>query len=145
MFYLDTIIMLPLIMIIMAIIVSMTGSYYQSMHRSEVAFQLSGSIAAQMYPQCANLTPGQDPMNVVHANINGNGPQELSASMQIGFGMVTWIAIFLHAVGVEDFLNLTPAKGQRLRNASYGRQLEAGFERPGSAGLTVDRWGDSKT
>jgi hypothetical protein len=27
---------------------------------------------------------------------------------------------------------------------SYVRQLEAGFDHPGSAGLTVDRWGDSE-
>jgi len=55
-----------------------------------------------------------------------------------------WIAIFLHDVGVEIYLNLTPAEGERLREVSYERQLEAGFEHPGSVGLTVDRWGDAK-
>lgn len=54
-----------------------------------------------------------------------------------------WMSIFLHAIGVEIYLNLTPAESDRLRTVSYEKQLEAGFDHPGSAGLTVDRWGDS--
>jgi hypothetical protein len=38
---------------------------------------------------------------------------------------------------------MTPAESERLRMVSYEKQLEAGFEHPGSAGLTVDRWGDA--
>ena len=30
-----------------------------------------------------------------------------------------------------------------MRNVSYQRQLEAGMKKPGSAGLTADRLGDS--
>jgi hypothetical protein len=41
-------------------------------------------------------------------------------------------------------LNLTPREAERLRNVSYQRQLEAGMKNPGSAGLTVDRFGDSE-
>ena len=48
----------------------------------------------------------------------------------------------MHGVGVEMYLNLTSAEGERLRNVSYERQLEAGYKHPGSAGLTSDRWGD---
>lgn len=40
-------------------------------------------------------------------------------------------------------LHLTPAEAERLRNVSYQRQLEAGMKRPGRAGLTADRIGDS--
>jgi hypothetical protein len=40
-------------------------------------------------------------------------------------------------------LHLTPGEAERLRNVSYQRQLEAGMERPGRAGLTADRIGDS--
>ena len=45
---------------------------------------------------------------------------------------------------MELYLLLTPREGERLRNVSYQRQLEAGFSHPGSAGLTADRWGDSE-
>jgi len=41
-------------------------------------------------------------------------------------------------------LSLTPAENDRLRNVSYQRQVEAGMKNPGKAGLTVDRFGDSK-
>ena len=54
-----------------------------------------------------------------------------------------WLGIFLHAVGVELYLNLTPAESERLRMVSYEKQKERGFKHPGSAGLTVDRWGDA--
>lgn len=45
---------------------------------------------------------------------------------------------------MEIYLALTPREGERLRNVSYQRQLEAGFSHPGSSGLTADRWGDSE-
>lgn len=54
----------------------------------------------------------------------------------------TWLAIILHVVGVEVYLNLTSAESERLRMVSYEKQLEGGYKHPGSAGLTSDRWGD---
>lgn len=54
-----------------------------------------------------------------------------------------WLAIFMHAAGVEIYLNLTPREYNRLREISYQKQLEAGFRKPGRAGLTVDRLGDA--
>ena len=56
-----------------------------------------------------------------------------------------WLALFLHVVGVELYLNLTPAESARLRMVSYEKQLKAGFKHPGSAGLTADRWGGAPT
>jgi hypothetical protein len=40
-------------------------------------------------------------------------------------------------------LKLTPRETQRLRQVSYEKQLEAGMKNPGSAGLTVERFGDA--
>jgi hypothetical protein len=57
--------------------------------------------------------------------------------------MALWMAILLHLVGVEMYLNLTPGETNRMRTVSYERQLEAGFAHPGSAGITADRWGDA--
>ena len=55
-----------------------------------------------------------------------------------------WIAIVMHAIGVEIYLNLTPAENHRLRRISYEKQLEAGYANPGSAGITADGWGDAE-
>ena len=53
------------------------------------------------------------------------------------------MALFLHTVGVEIYLKLTPRESECLRRISYEEQLEAGFKNPGSAGLTIDRLGDA--
>lgn len=63
----------------------------------------------------------------------------------MSFGMAMWLAIFMHLVGVEIYLALTPRESNRLRQVSYERQMERGFEHPGSAGLTSDRWGDAES
>jgi hypothetical protein len=85
-----------------------------------------------------------DGMIAVAANFGSSSREQLQASMELNFGMAAWIAIFLHTVGVEIYLSLTPAEGERLRKVSYEKQLEAGMKNPGSAGLTVDRWGDAE-
>lgn len=41
-------------------------------------------------------------------------------------------------------LRLTPKESNRLRQVSYERQLERGMSRPGYAGLTVERFGDTE-
>ena len=53
------------------------------------------------------------------------------------------MSLFLHMVGVEAYLALTLAESGRLKVVSYEKQLEAGFENPGNAGLTAERWGDA--
>jgi hypothetical protein len=40
-------------------------------------------------------------------------------------------------------LKLTPRETERLRKVSYGKQLEAGMKNPGSAGITIERFGDA--
>ena len=67
----------------------------------------------------------------------------MAASLGLCFGTAGWLALAMHAIGVEIYLRLTPREGNRLRNVSYQRQMEAGFRHPGSAGLTSDRWGDA--
>lgn len=57
--------------------------------------------------------------------------------------MALWLAIFMHLVGVEIYLALTPRESNRLRQVSYERQMERGFKNAGSAGLTSDQWGDA--
>ncbi|TVY65573.1 hypothetical protein LSUE1_G009294 [Lachnellula suecica] len=142
MFYLGTIITARLVLILSALITTKIGGFYQILSCDEVAFiQGSYDTAVSLYPQCANMT-GNAPL-VVSADFNGQ-PESIGASLQIGFGMGLWIAIFLHTIGIEIYLNLTPAEAEKLRGVSYERQLEAGFENPGSSGLTVDRWGDAE-
>ena len=97
--------------------------------------------AFQIHPQCASANTTVDGQVVVP--VNQLGPENVGAAFQLTFGMSIWIALVIHAVLVELYLNLTPAEHARLRMVSYERQLEAGYKNPGSAGLTVDRFGDA--
>lgn len=138
-FYAGSIITMRLIMILSAIIISSIGGYYIAMPCQQLSY-MGGN--ASTYLACVADPNGQ---TAVLANFNvPKGVEQVAASMQTSFGMAAWIAFALHVLGIEIYLKLTPAEGERLRQVSYERQLERGFSHPGRAGLTVDRLGDAE-
>ena len=138
-FYAGSIITLRLIMIISATIISKMNGFYIAMPCQQMA-SMGGN--ATFYPNCAADANGY---TAVKADLStAHSVEYVSASLQINFGMAGWIAFWLHAVGIEIYLRLTPAEDERLRKVSYERQLERGFSHPGSSGLTVDRFGDAE-
>ncbi|TKA68273.1 hypothetical protein B0A49_10041 [Cryomyces minteri] len=141
-FYAGSIITLRLILIISAHIISSIGSYYLAVPCDEIDFISGPGTAYSTYQSCL----AGDSVAAVHANFSNKtgNVEKIRASLDVSFGMALWLALFLHAFGVEIYLQLTPAESERLRRVSYERQFEAGFEHPGSAGLTVDRWGDAE-
>ena len=142
-FYAGSIVTLRLIMIISALIISSTGGYYRAMPCSEIAFiQDSREEFQANFPQCFAVNGTTDDWVAVKASFDGNA--QVATALGLNFGMAGWLALFMHAVGVEIYLRLTPRETERLRVVSYQRQLEAGFKHPGSSGLTVDRWGDAE-
>ena len=142
-FYAGSIITLRFIMIISALIISSTGGYYRAMPCQEIAFlEDSEEKFKANFPQCFAINGTVDDWVAVRASFSGK-PQ-VSTSLGLNFGMAGWLALFIHAVGVEIYLQLTPRESERLRVVSYQRQLEAGFSNPGSSGLTADRWGDAE-
>jgi len=100
-----------------------------------------GNPTPQIYPQCLNATSAV--VVAVPASIDGPGPENITATFHLTFGMSGWIAFTIHAIAVELYLALTPAETERLRQVSYERQLKAGLRNPGRAGLTVDKLGDA--
>ena len=138
-FYAGFIITLRLIMILAAMIISTRGNYYIAMPCQQIQ-SMGGNVTA--YPNCE-----ADPESHTAVLANFNTPisiEQVAASVQTNFGMAAWLALTLHAIGVEIYLKLTPAEGERLRKVSYERQLERGFSHPGSSGLTADRLGDAE-
>jgi hypothetical protein len=105
----------------------------------------NSSSTLQAHPDCAayynNTNP--DKVTLVQTDINGID-ERIAATLDLTFGMTLWLALFLHAVGVEIYLHLTPRESHRLREVAYQKQLEAGFRHPGSAGSTSDHWGDAE-
>lgn len=148
MFYLGTIITTRIIMIISAQIISKIGSYHVLMTCGELFFMQSSEYVVSTYPACASgnasVSAVQDMVSVpVHVKWGGN-VEEIGATLRIGFGMALWLALFMHAIGVEIYLKLTPREAKRLRKVSYERQVEAGYSSPGSSGLVPERFGDAE-
>ncbi|CAG9951755.1 unnamed protein product [Clonostachys rosea f. rosea IK726] len=106
-------------------------------------------LAPLFYPSCANNSDGW-----VAVRADGNAqptPQgipklhEIGAAVQATFAFSLLLAMFIHIVGVEVYLHLTPAEASRLKRVSYERQLKRGWKMPGDASwLTAQALGDAE-
>ncbi|KAL8887394.1 MAG: hypothetical protein Q9215_005031 [Flavoplaca cf. flavocitrina] len=144
MFYLGTIITMRIIMILAALIISKTSYYNTTMTCGELLTILNTSEKVHAsYPSCGEPGATNHTLAIVQAKF-GDQPEQLASALRVTFGMALWMALFLHAVGVEIYLGLTPGENNRLRQISYVRQFERGLSPAGSAGLTSDRWGDAE-
>ncbi|KAK1962450.1 hypothetical protein LY78DRAFT_684036 [Colletotrichum sublineola] len=146
-FYAGSIVTLRLIQFSCAAIISTMGTYYAARPCSQVAYTIGDSNRTlELYPDCAAYFSGANPVQqtIVHADLlTATSAAEAGAAASLPFGLALWLALAMHAIGIEVYLRLTPAEAERLRNFSYKRQLEAGMNPAGSAGLTADRLGDS--
>jgi hypothetical protein len=93
----------------MAIIPS-TSSYYYAMPCSKIVGTMAwsgmpSSVAQSKYPTCEAYLNGTSPHQyaVVQANSSG-GPENSAALLDISFGMSIWLAILIHAVGIEVYV-----------------------------------------
>ncbi|UNI21278.1 hypothetical protein JDV02_007280 [Purpureocillium takamizusanense] len=140
-FYAAAIITCRFIMGMSAVITSMSHSdpYYYAKPCDVLATLFNSTDALEAkYPACKSL----EAWTAVKADVHG-GKDNSAAALNMTFGMALWLALALHAIGIEFYLQLTPAESERLRNVSYQRQLEAGHKHPGRSGLTADRIGDA--
>ncbi|KAI9737231.1 MAG: hypothetical protein M1818_005763 [Claussenomyces sp. TS43310] len=148
-FWMASIITLRLINYASAAIISLyTTGWYEVMPCAELlyitnSYHIPLKAVFSAYPVCApgNSKLTVDDQVVVQANLNGR-PEQVGAALDLGFPMAIWLALAMHAVGVEIYLRLTPKEAERLRNVSFQRQLEAGMKNPGSAGLVPEKVGD---
>ncbi|KAL8870836.1 MAG: hypothetical protein Q9174_003210 [Haloplaca sp. 1 TL-2023] len=145
MLYMGTIVTMRLIMIISALIISKLPDYNTIMTCGELGSMYdSVQEMYSFYPQCGLEESTADTLVIVKATFGNGQVEQIGASLRMSFGMALWMALFLHAVGVEIYLGLTPRESNRLRQVSYERQMERGLTPFGSAGLTSDRCGDAE-
>lgn len=151
-------------MIIAATIISNQGQYIVWPCVKIANTMPDGMNLVSEYPACASYADGSnlDQVSAVLADINGGTAVNAGAALNMTFGMALWLSFVLHALGIEIYvsllssyarglqanrkkqLHLTPREAERLRQVSHTRQLEAGLNKPGSAGLTADRLGDAR-
>lgn len=148
--YLGEITTIRIIMISSASIITMIGSYDTTKECGEIRYLYTKSetynatqlplFLKQRYPACA---AGNSNTRVVVVASTNQGPENIGAALGLSFAMAFWLAIIIHALGIEIYLWLTPAEAERLRMRSYERQIGDGLKNLGSSGLTSDRWGDA--
>ncbi|KAL6812803.1 hypothetical protein GGI42DRAFT_158578 [Trichoderma sp. SZMC 28013] len=115
--------------------------YYVSMPCDELTYMFFGNITALVaaHPECSD----PNAWAAVLGDLSATTLDQITAAFYATFANSWWLALTIHAIGVEIYLHLTPAEAERLRNISYQRQLEAGFKDPGRAGTTADGLGDA--
>jgi len=105
-------------------LLSIQGNYHEQWTCAELSFlQTNGQGVAdflQTYPMCGNTTV--DPSNIrtliqvqTHAL-----PANYGSSVRATFGMGLWIALVLHVIGVELYINATDEANQHRRGFVLG-------------------------
>nr|POE56488.1 hypothetical protein CFP56_33460 [Quercus suber] len=113
-----------------AAIISTIGSFNTTRSCGQIAFILRESRTLSLYPDCAAYFNGTDPAQraIVHVNFYSNNPAEIGAALGVPFGAAGWLALWLHAIGVEIYLALATKESSRLRQISYERQMQRGWK-----------------
>ena len=105
-----SIITLRLIMIIMAKIITRIGGYYTTESCAKIAYIYrsapSQNFTLSLYPDCESYFSGTDSDKhvLVAADMNGM-PEQIGAALNSCFGAAAWLAIAMHAVGVELYVS----------------------------------------
>ena len=94
------------IFIIMAVIISKYGNYYQPRECAQVQFIVHDDAQfTKLYPQCTSsaspLAPG---VTLVHANISSDRSEEVAAALGVSFGAGAWLGLIIHAFLVELYV-----------------------------------------
>ncbi|KAL2287533.1 hypothetical protein FJTKL_04970 [Diaporthe vaccinii] len=105
---------------------------------------LPRSVIERAWPECTVYFTGTHPdqQALVRADYYGL-PIEINVAISIVSGASAFVALFLHAMGVEVYLHLTPAESERLRQASYHKQSASGQGHSPRAGSAVGHFEDS--
>ncbi len=103
-----SIITLRIIMIIMANVISSTGEYYAYRPCAQINYTLGENRTRTLYPSCEPFYTGQNPDQyvLIPAKIGGQGTNAATtaAALDESFGAAFWLALVLHAVGIEVYV-----------------------------------------
>ncbi|KAJ1328237.1 DUF2306 domain-containing protein [Microdochium nivale] len=126
------------IFILLALAISKFGNFHVALPCHKIEYVLANAkvpdpniTLAATFPDCTPYMSGADPakMAIVRANLLGS-IVERTAVLNMSFGTATWIALVIHAVLVELYLNYTPDEALRLKKYSHTRRVAAGLVKP---------------
>jgi hypothetical protein len=89
-------------MIISALVMSKNPSFREPMQCETVAtfYDDTESLVAK-YPTCKDL----DAWVAVQGDMGGESPENISAALSLGFSLSIWLALAIHAIGVELYVS----------------------------------------
>lgn len=96
------------ILITSSMILSFVGDYYYVEPCAKINFILQGENATlARYPECAPFFSGEDPNRhiAVKADVIRRDKVAIGAMINMVFGMSGWLAIAIHAFGVELYVS----------------------------------------
>lgn len=114
-------------------------------------FSHNATLVTTFYPVCSGFYSGAVPdqhvliaADLTSSSSSGGRPDHIAAGFNVTFGPAAWLALVIHCVAVEVYLNMTAEEGERLRRLSYQRQVEAGIAKNGDGsqgkGSDADYW-----
>lgn len=80
-----------------------------------------------LYPQCVNATAAKPVHAIVDATLRDGRLEQVSAIIELVFGVAVWISQVLHGVAMECYLYATRDEDERLRKVSMVRRKASGF------------------
>ena len=101
-----SIITLRFILISAINIFSRIGSYYIALPRFKTASMMGEQGTLRFHPDCIAYFNGTNPSQHSAARANFSGSiDEVAGSLELSFGMALWLALALHAIGVEIYVS----------------------------------------
>jgi hypothetical protein len=94
-------------MILATIIISSSGEYYAVWTCAKIEATLpKPSMLLSKYPACAAYADGTNLNEVaaVKADLGGDTGANAGAALGMSFGMALWLAVAIHAIGVEIYV-----------------------------------------
>ena len=89
-------------MISAASIISLWGPFYKAERCDKLAsFYKSNEALLAVYPSCNASTS----YVAVKADMNAGNAGNVAAALNLSFGMSVWLALALHAIGVEIYVS----------------------------------------
>ena len=92
-------------MIIMAVIITASGDYYQPRMCAQINYTLGENRTLLDYPDCQVFYTEEDlgKQVLVHADMKGSA-MTAGAALGLSFGPALWLALALHAAGIEIYV-----------------------------------------
>lgn len=108
-FYAGSIVTARLLVFPAAYVVSAVGAYYMAEPCAKVASLVAGGRDEMLarYPECAAFYSGASPDQhaLVTASMTLGRAESVGAAIDLGFGAAMWLALALHAAGIEIYVS----------------------------------------